>query len=267
MKFIAMFLFVAGVALAGTEFSKTDRLKQMIDAYSGDTGIDAEPSSVFLNFAKENGIPQSEVYKIIEGLARTFFAEMQTAANSEARFLREVGLSKLLGFMGYTQNPSWLPFMDEIYAATTNEMVRYCVVSAKIDIQKADCIEFVERAIQSGEIEQRQVDRIWEKMGEQYSRVNDNDKRKISAFLLRQMEKETGISNQKRLEDMLAVNCVEYRTSKQRKKYAERFLNSGHVFAHDLGKAMMKEIERVSPEQRADLSELLRKSADETKTE
>ena len=104
-------------------------------------------------------------------------------------------------------------------------------------------------------------------MQAQLKTASSEGRKKILGFFLRRMENTAGTSRRKEIDEILANNFPEYGTSIQRKEYADWFLKSDFEFARKYGQNILREIEKIPAAQRKDLSELLRKPADEAKGE
>lgn len=249
---------------AGFVFSESaiepDLVDQVIWQYAAIRDPSRIPPWKVLNFVKSNNVEKCVFYGAVSNKVCNSKAEVEGGVNPFAG----MHFRRMMWLIAEIRDRDWTPFLLQIYRETKDNGLKCEILRAYALIAKDESVGLLEEALDGNVVESGDRFYIWEAIGGQYGSVDEKRKKKISAFLLRQMEKETGTSNQKKLEDILSANSAEYRTSKQRKKYAERFLNSGHAFAQDLGRTMMKEIEKTPPSKRADLSELLKNPKNET---
>lgn len=169
-------------------------------------------------------------------------------------------------FMEETGEKGWVPFLEKKYQSV-DRFTRVNILLAYIGLVRADSVGFVEKAITEEDVETRAYRSIYRKIAGQMKTANNEGREKILGFFLRRIETVSDDSERNLLDQILEAGLPEYRASTQRKRYADRFMKSEHEFARQRGKDILQEIEKVPTSQRKDLSELLRKPADERKSE
>lgn len=214
----------------------------------------------FLDYAKTNDIPMEKVNRVVLEIAKETKNELESGGGSVWCSIR------ITEYITWKPDPIFLPFLEKA-SLSTNRFVRRDALLGYIGVKKADSVEFVETRLPTGDDNESVSDQreIYRQMGHQIRFCDEKGKKKIIGFMLRQTQTVNDSYLRDNLEQILLPNLPEYRHSIQRERFARRLYNSTNDLVRGRAEQIINEIKKVPTVQHKDLSDLLRKPADETK--
>lgn len=236
------------------------QLERLMSFYGGVMdGELARIESVF-EYASANNIPTNEVNKVALMIATQMQLDLEAGGGSA------LCMARMTEYMGWRPDVMFLPFLEKA-CLSTNRFVRRDALVGYIGVKKADSVEFVETRLSTGEYSVFDKRAVYRQMAEQIRFCDEKGKKKIIGFMLRQTQTIEDSYLRDNLEQILLPNLPEYRHSIQREHFARRLQNSTNDLVRGRAEQIINEIKKVPVLQRKDLSDLLRKPADETKGE
>lgn len=208
-----------------------ERLKQLerrIERYAGVSSwekFDAENPSVFLDYAVEKKITQSELHDAVVRYADRIHRKLYDPGDGKSWRENKRRFCRIVDFMADTGDKSWVPFLEKKHAVS-DKSIRGKILLSLIRLMGADSIALAEKTLAAETVIECNQQLIYRNMADQAGKSNGDERIKIREFLLRQMDKSENAETQRQLDSLLARNFTEYRFGFRHMKYVYRDLKS-----------------------------------------
>jgi len=212
---------------------------------------------MLLAYAKEHRIPVSNMVSVAQTVAEEGFAMLESGSitnkKDAAAVMRYCGI--LIGFMGYTKDPSALPYL-ELKSTSVNDDIRRTAANMIVNILGSNAIDFL-RDFKKNKLYRGDLYSLYESFGYKIRMEKaSNPKAKVDdayAFLLELIEEEEG-STVKMLDRVLCETLEGYPASVQREKVADRMVKAGPEYSRPHFEAIKAEIEKTPTAKRKDFT-------------
>jgi len=212
---------------------------------------------MLLAYANEHGIPVSNMVSVAQTVAEEGFAMLESGSitNKEesAAVMRYCRI--LMGFMGYTKDPSALPYLQS-RSVSENLYIRETASQQIINILGAGATSFLRKAEQDGVHEKNEFYSLYKtfvgRLKAEKKTLPEVTQAKAYAFLLELAETEGYGDTVQMIDEVLCETLDGYPTSVQRARVALRMVETGPDYSRPHFAAIRDEIEKTPKEKRKD---------------
>jgi len=212
-----------------------------------------------LAYAKEHRIPVSNMVGVAQTVAEEGFAMLESGsitnkkdAAAVMRYCRIV-----MGFMGYTKDPSALPYLRS-RSLDENYDIRETASQGVINVLGADAISFLREAQQDGVHKKNEFYSLYKTFAGRFKAdkktLTESARIKAYAFLLELIKEEEAGDTVKMLDRVLCETLEGYPASVQREKMADRMVKAGSEYSRPHFEAIKAEIEKTPTAKRKDFT-------------
>jgi|GEM_PF-1695928 len=223
------------------------------------------PDDLLLSYAKENGIPVSNMVAEARILTEEGLAMLSSGSITNKEEMTELTryCRKLITFMSRTRDPSAIPYLEAKSASTTYD-IRITASRGLINILGTESVPFLRKAEQDGFREKSEFYLLYKTLGgrlkAEIKEGAERDRSSAYEFLLGLADKEEASDTAKMLDQILCETLDGYAVSIQREQTAERMIRNGPDHSRPHFEGIKSEIERTPREKRIDVRQRLKKA-------
>ena len=271
MKLISMTVCLAIIGCAisvrattDNELSLEDQAKPLAD-FLKQTMFEGGPSSIKAReIIRDNGIPKDSYVATIEKIAEESIADTVVFTNYQGKitkaFRRGLAVPSLINCIGSLGDPEFLPWLEKMATEPEGFGIRTRAAEAYVKIAGLDATPFVQKILSGSEekydIGCKRV--VAKEFFEQVAKAEASKapQAKIDAaykMLIEQAQSVSYVGHADQIDRFLSERLEGYRSSTQRQRVVDRFINSTNEIARANFRKKQEELQKTPKAERTDL--------------
>ena len=253
-------------AVAGGETLLNDKEKLLEKAVRRTMMYSGGPSGEWIrSIIKDNNIPKDAYFVTLEKIAEEFIADTLVYTNYLGKpavgFRRGLAVPTLINAIGSLGDPEFLPWLERLATEPEGFGIRTSAAEAYVKIAGVDAVPFV-RKILSGTDDKYDIGCKRLVLKEFFGKISQSEtakdsQEKINAayvMLIKQAQSIIYVGHADQIDRFLCEKLEGYRSSVQREKVIECFVNSENEIARTNFRKKQEELQKTPKAERIDLS-------------